>query len=208
MRQGLPLAFVNVVVVLYHRAGIYLVERTDDLGAVADLGAAVRLTLPMMMIGAALAVSLAPYASRLAEDGAYDEFRRFFGRLVVRTVLIAGPVALVGGWLADPVITAIKPEYAGAIPAIRWMAFATVSMIVCQVCTASLVGLGTFRGIAALESVNLLVFLALAVPLVSSMGAEGAAALGALLSGAFVPAPGERVGVVICGGNLDPSPLG
>jgi threonine dehydratase len=29
----------------------------------------------------------------------------------------------------------------------------------------------------------------------------GAAALAALLSGAYVPAPGERVGVVISGGN-------
>src|SRR4030095_3170104 len=29
----------------------------------------------------------------------------------------------------------------------------------------------------------------------------GAAALAALLSGVYVPAPGERVGVVVCGGN-------
>ena len=29
----------------------------------------------------------------------------------------------------------------------------------------------------------------------------GAAALSALLSGAYVPAPGERVGVVVSGGN-------
>lgn len=33
----------------------------------------------------------------------------------------------------------------------------------------------------------------------------GAAALGALLAGAYVPAPGERVGVFVCGGNTDPA---
>ena len=33
----------------------------------------------------------------------------------------------------------------------------------------------------------------------------GAAALAALLSGAYTPQPGERVGVVICGGNTDVS---
>lgn len=32
----------------------------------------------------------------------------------------------------------------------------------------------------------------------------GAAALAALLSGAYAPAPGERVGVLVCGANCDP----
>ena len=35
----------------------------------------------------------------------------------------------------------------------------------------------------------------------------GAAALAALLSGAYVPAPGERVAVLVCGGNIAPDPL-
>lgn len=35
----------------------------------------------------------------------------------------------------------------------------------------------------------------------------GAAALAALSSGAYLPAPGERVGVVLCGGNVDPATL-
>jgi threonine dehydratase len=35
----------------------------------------------------------------------------------------------------------------------------------------------------------------------------GAAAFAALASGAYVPAPGERVGVLLCGGNVDPKSL-
>ncbi|MBB5629066.1 threonine dehydratase [Sphaerisporangium krabiense] len=35
----------------------------------------------------------------------------------------------------------------------------------------------------------------------------GAAALAALRAGAYVPGPGERVAVVVCGGNTDPSTL-
>ena len=35
----------------------------------------------------------------------------------------------------------------------------------------------------------------------------GAAALAALLSGAYRPQDGERVGVLMCGGNTDPSVL-
>lgn len=35
----------------------------------------------------------------------------------------------------------------------------------------------------------------------------GAAALAALLSGAYVPTDGERLGVLVCGGNLDPGDL-
>ncbi|WP_170546977.1 threonine/serine dehydratase [Ruegeria arenilitoris] len=36
----------------------------------------------------------------------------------------------------------------------------------------------------------------------------GATALAALLSGAYQPEPGERVAVLICGGNISPDPLG
>lgn len=35
----------------------------------------------------------------------------------------------------------------------------------------------------------------------------GATALAALMSGAYVPAPGERVAVLVCGGNIAPDPL-
>ncbi|WP_350335600.1 threonine/serine dehydratase [Coralliovum pocilloporae] len=35
----------------------------------------------------------------------------------------------------------------------------------------------------------------------------GAAALAALLSGAYTPAPQERLGILVCGGNLDPATL-
>ncbi|WP_326951024.1 threonine/serine dehydratase [Amycolatopsis sp. NBC_01307] len=37
--------------------------------------------------------------------------------------------------------------------------------------------------------------------------AGGATAYAALLSGAYVPAPGERVAVLLCGGNTDPATL-
>jgi threonine dehydratase len=33
----------------------------------------------------------------------------------------------------------------------------------------------------------------------------GAAALAALLTGAYLPEPGERVAAVVCGGNTDPA---
>lgn len=176
VREGLPLAFVHVVVVLYQRAGIYLVERTDDLGAVADLGAAIRLTLPLVIVGAAVAVSLTPYTSRVAAERGHRRLAALLPRLVVRAALLAGAAAFLGGWLAEPVVRALRPEYLGAVPAIRWMAFASVWMVVAQLATSALVGLGTFRLIAVLEVVNLAVFLALAVPLVATSGAEGAAA--------------------------------
>jgi threonine dehydratase len=35
----------------------------------------------------------------------------------------------------------------------------------------------------------------------------GACALAALVSGGYRPSPGERLAVVICGGNTDPSDL-
>jgi threonine dehydratase len=36
---------------------------------------------------------------------------------------------------------------------------------------------------------------------------SGATALAALTSGAYVPASGEKVAVLVCGANIDPNPL-
>jgi threonine dehydratase len=35
----------------------------------------------------------------------------------------------------------------------------------------------------------------------------GAAALAALMSGAYVPEPGEKVAVLVCGANIAPDPF-
>ncbi|HEY2791020.1 MAG TPA: pyridoxal-phosphate dependent enzyme, partial [Micromonosporaceae bacterium] len=37
--------------------------------------------------------------------------------------------------------------------------------------------------------------------------AGGATALAAVLAGAYVPEPGEKIGVIVCGSNTDPSDL-
>ena len=36
----------------------------------------------------------------------------------------------------------------------------------------------------------------------------GATAVAALRAGGYVPAPDERVAIIVCGGNVDPSDLG
>ena len=42
---------------------------------------------------------------------------------------------------------------------------------------------------------------------VAAAGLVSATALAALMSGAYQPGPGERVAVLICGGNIAPDPF-
>lgn len=193
LREGLPLAYVNVVVVLYGRVGFLLLEGPGGEGAAADLGAASKLVNPILLLGAALSASVAPYASRLAAQGALGEFRAFFRKFLVRVFLWLGPVVAVAVLAAPAAVRVLKPEYAEAATAFRWLGFGALAMIVCQVSTSCLVGLGQFRAIAVFATLNLVVFLALAVPLTPRLGAEGVAiatfameAMNAVLQATFV----------------------
>jgi O-antigen/teichoic acid export membrane protein len=173
--EGLPLAYVSVVVMIYSRAGFLLLERSSDLGAVADLGAASKLVNPILLVGSAVSVSVAPYATRLSVGRSLDEFRAFFRRFLLRVAVWVLPCVAIAVMTAPLVIRALKPEFEGAAIAFRWLAFGSVSMLVCQVSSSCLVGLGRFRAIAVFATLNLGVFLGLAIPLAPRAGAEGVA---------------------------------
>jgi O-antigen/teichoic acid export membrane protein len=175
LRDGLPLAYVNVVVVVYGRVGFLLLEAHGGEGPAADLGAATKLVSPILLLGAAVSASVAPYATHLAMQGAFDEFRARFRQVLVRILVWLGPCVAAGVFAAPYVVRALKPEYAEAATAFRWLACGALAMLVCQISTSCLVGLGHFRAIARFATLNLVVFLAMAIPLAPRMGAEGVA---------------------------------
>jgi O-antigen/teichoic acid export membrane protein len=175
VREGLPLAAVNLAVIVYGRLGIWLLEVDGGLGPVADYGAARRLSEPIVLAGSALAVSLNPYLSRLFAEGRGAEARLFLAKALLLSLLVLAPLAAAAGFVAEPAARALQPEYAGAVAAFRWLLAGSVAMFAAQVLSSSLVAAGRFRLLAALAFANLAVFVALAVPLVRARGAEGAA---------------------------------
>jgi len=139
------------------------------------------------------------------------------------TVLVAvGGGGLIGGiasWYAGRTrIVAVEPERAPTLHA-ALAAGEPVDVDVAGVAADSLgarrIGTAGFAAVRHAGVTSVLVSdqailearrrLWLDLRLVSEAG--GAAALAALSSGAYIPAPGERVGVLLCGANTDPSDL-
>jgi O-antigen/teichoic acid export membrane protein len=138
LREGLPLAAVNLAVVVYGRLGIWLLEARGGMGPVADYGAARRLAEPIILAGSALAVSLNPYLSRLFAEGRAAEARRFLARALLLSLFLLAPAAAAAGFAAAPVANALRPEYAGAVAPFGWLLAGSAAMFAAQVLSAGL----------------------------------------------------------------------
>ncbi len=139
------------------------------------------------------------------------------------TVLIAvgggGLIAGALGWLgARRQVVAVEPETSCALNA-ALLAGAPVDVEVSGVAANALgarrIGcicfdLAEAQGVASVVVSDAAILEAQALlwrELRQLVEPAGATALAALLSGAYRPAPGERVAVLICGGNIAPDPL-
>lgn len=197
---------------------------------IADLGAALRVG------GETYDDALAASRVRAAESGAaevhaYDDpavvagqgtvFAELDGQAAVDTVLVAvGGGGLVGGagaWFGDdvrlvPVEPSSAPTLAAAVAAGRPVDV-TVGGIAADSLGARRVGDIAFALVGGRVDPVLVDdpdiadarrWLWTHVRILAEPG--GATALAALLTGRYVPAPGERVAVVVCGGNTDSLP--
>lgn len=175
-REGLSLAYVTLVVVIYTRGGYYLLDGgPDGKGSVADLAAANGLVSPILMLGSALFVSFTTFGSYLASNGRYAEFQTHFASFVRRVLLVLIPVALGAMLLVPWMIELWKPQYHGAARAFRYLAFGAVWMLLCQVSSACLIALNRPRVIAWMATLNIVVFFCIAIPLAPVLRAEGVA---------------------------------
>lgn len=181
LREGLALAYVSIVVVIYTRGGYFLLEALPGYAPqersafVADLGAANNLIAPLLLLGAALFVSFTTYCSHLVAEGRYQEFRDYFASFVRKALLYLMPVALIAVLAIPAILRVWKPEYEGAGRAFRYLAFGGVWILLCQVSSACLIALQRSRIIALLATLNIVIFFAIAVPLAPRMHAEGVA---------------------------------
>lgn len=181
LREGLALAYVSIVVVVYTRGGYFVLEALpghtveERSSFVADLGAANNLIAPLLLLGAALFVSFTTYCAHLVAEARFEEFRAYFVSFVRKALFYLVPVAIAAVFAIPPILRMWKPEYEGAGRAFRYLAFGGIAMLLCQVSSACLIALERARVIAWLATLNIAVFFAIAMPLAPSMHAEGVA---------------------------------
>lgn len=173
--EALPVGYMQLVIMLYKRLGYYLLEAFKGMTAVAALGAATQIASPVNAVAGALAISVNPYAASLSAGQRYEELGAFFRVLLRKSVLVVLPISTVTALLAEPVARALDPQYLDAAAAYRWLTFAVIWMFMCQVSTAVLIATGHARLMAAIVTVDLIVYAGLAYWLVPIHGPEGAA---------------------------------
>jgi threonine dehydratase len=200
--------------VLGHRAEIFVPEIASPVKVrrLRDLGAVVTVT------GADYAEALAACEARQCETGAlsvhaYDQWTTVAGQGSVAreledqlgrfdTVVVAvgggGLIGGIAGWLRDRCrvvgVSGIAADSLGA-RRIGEIAFAVARAHVDEVVLVD-----------DAEVADAQARLWEQVRVVAEPG--GATALAGLCSGSYRPAPGERVAVIVCGGNTDPAGLG
>ncbi len=175
LRQALPLAALELVVIVYSRLGVFFVERQAGLPAVGRYYAALRLTEPLVAAGAALAVSLLPVFARLIASGDAATLSRRFRRTSLLATGSAAGVAAILSLIAEPLLAMIRPEYAAAAGVLRVLAWAAVPMVQNQLSSTVIHASGRYHVVTACSTVNLGVFLGLAFLLVPRFGPLGAA---------------------------------
>lgn len=218
---------------LGHRARIYVPEMAGPakIGLIERLGADLQV-VPGAYSNALEAAQAYEARTGAAQIHAYDAPATVAGQgtcmaeweaqgLQADTVLIAvGGGGLIAGalaWLAGRrKVVAVEPETSCALHA-ALKAGAPVDIEVSGVAANALgarrIGEICFGLAQGCESV-----LVSDAAIIAAQGAlwrearqlvepAGAAALAALTSGAYVPQPGERVAVLVCGGNIAPDPL-
>ncbi len=175
IQEALPLAYMMVVSTVYTRMGIYIIERYEGMDAVADLGAASRLVEPIVFVAGIFVQSSLSYLSSLAAERRWAELHRFVMRVLGRSVLLLVPIAIVVSvWIA-PLVHLWKPGWVEMAKCLRWLSLASVAMLVCQVCTSCLIALERRIWLAVIATVNLMVFLLIALWLVPVLRTQGAA---------------------------------
>ena len=174
-REGVPLGLLELIVMLYSRLGIFLLEEYGGLGAVGQYYTAFKVSEPLLAVAGAIAISALPVLSRLAEDRKLDELRGMFVRYSLRSAMLSCAVAGVVSLLSVWGLSLIKAEYSAAAPALQALVWATVFMFQNQLSSSVINAFGKFHYLTIFACLNLVVFTICGFTLVPRMGPTGAA---------------------------------
>jgi O-antigen/teichoic acid export membrane protein len=174
LRIAWPAAALEFTVVLYMKASYFLLHEAGPT-VQGEYAAAERLTRPMFGIATALLVSALPTLASIAAARDFRRLGRIYATAVVRTVSVGVPVITILWFFMPWLLRRFVPEYAQAVSPFRWLAVATLFMLLNHVSTTFVVAMAKFRAIMIVALVNFVVYFALAIQWIPRYRATGAA---------------------------------
>lgn len=193
MQRGLPIAISIIIVAIYTRLDVIVLERFFDKSIVGEYGIAFRCTEPFQLVTSAFAITAYSHLSAILDKRKFAEANKFILKYGAMIFSYGLGICLVLLLVAPPLIQAFLPQYQNSIPILRILAAAIVFRTPTASLTCMIQAYGHYRWITYVSVWNLgfiAVMLAILVPRMSSIGA------------AYSLLIGEVVNVLIQGGML------
>lgn len=183
-RSGAALGLLGVIVLLYFRLDIFMLEAMRGSEAVGQYALAFRITEALLLLAGAVSASAFPRFVELRRSGSDVELARAFAR-VYRSVVVVGAVVAVGVSFSAPLLLPrFLPAYTEAAALIAVLGWSTVFMFANIQTADLLVAVGRTRTVTIVAAVNLGVNVAANLLLIPRYGAMGAAIATVVTEGA------------------------
>jgi len=175
LREGFPLALVNLVAILYFRVDGVLLSLLSDVTQVGAYGLAYRLVSNLGMLGAVFVNTVFPTMTRAFGEGK-EVFTRRVRRYVEVMLLIALPAAIFGPVMADELIALVASEEAVGVASTvtQLLLMATAASLLNVMLAQALVAAHQQRFLLRVSIIALLVNVVINVALAPELGAAGA----------------------------------
>jgi O-antigen/teichoic acid export membrane protein len=175
LRQGLPIAISIIIVAIYTRLDVIVLEKFFDKSIVGEYGVAFRCTEPFQLVTSAFAITAYSHLSAILDQRKFNEANKFivkYGSMILTYgLVICGFLLLV----APPLIQVFLPQYQDSIPILRVLAAAIIFRTPSASLTCMIQAYGHYRWITYVSVWNLLFIASLLAILVPRMSAIGAA---------------------------------
>lgn len=182
LRLAWPAAVLEIVVVSYTRASYFLLHRAGA-HVQGEFAAAERLVRPLFGISVAILMSALPTLASIAAERDFARLRRVYAASMGRTFAVLASAVVAASLLLPWIIRRFVPAYAGATGPFRWLAVATLFMLLNQVSTTFVVAMGKFKAIMTVALVNFAVYFVLASRWIPRYQATGAAMATTVMEG-------------------------
>jgi O-antigen/teichoic acid export membrane protein len=185
MQRGLPIAISIIIVAVYTRLDVIVLEKFFDKSIVGEYGIAFRCTEPFQLVTSAFAITAYSHLSAILDKRKFAEANKFILKYGAMIFSYGLGICLVLLLVAPPLIQAFLPQYQNSIPILRILAAAIVFRTPTASLTCMIQAYGHYRWITYVSVWNLgfiAVMLAILVPRMSSIGAAYSLLIGEVVN--------------------------
>jgi O-antigen/teichoic acid export membrane protein len=185
LKRGLPIGISIIIVAIYTRLDVIVLELFFSKSIVGEYGVAFRCTEPFQLVTSAFAITAYSHLSAILVDRHFtlaNQFIRKYGALIL-SYGVGICVALL--LLAPPLIQAFLPQYQNSIPILRVLAVAIIFRTPAASLTCMIQAYGHYRWITYVSVWNLVfiaTLLTVLVPRFSSIGAAYSLLIGEIVN--------------------------